>query len=178
MAARSDFGTNPEMDGDFHADEKVLPKDGADTQLENTAVVDPVLEKALVRKQDRRIIPLAAGIYLLCYLDRSNIGNAKVLNHTTGHDLLTETNMSNYDFTIALMVFLIAYALFEVPSNYFLKKMKPSRWIAFLMFSWGTITICLGAAHSYAVVTVLRFLLGVFEAGKYLSQVLSRFVQS
>ncbi|SPJ79099.1 related to putative tartrate transporter [Fusarium torulosum] len=167
MTARSDFGNNPEMAGDFHADEKVPPKDGVDTQLESTAVVDPVLEKALVRKQDRRIIPLAAGIYLLCYLDRSNIGNAKVLNHTTGHDLLTETNMSNYDFTIALMVFLIAYALFEVPSNYFLKKMKPSRWIAFLMFSWGTITICLGAAHSYAVVTVLRFLLGVFEAGLF-----------
>ncbi|KAF5721331.1 tartrate transporter [Fusarium globosum] len=158
MAARNDFDSNPEVAGD---------EKNSDSRQESTTAVDPALEKKLVRKQDVRIIPLAAGIYLLCYLDRSNIGNAKVLNHTTGHDLLTETNMTNYDFTIALMVFLIAYALFEVPSNYFLKKMKPSRWIAFLMFAWGTITICLGAAHSYAVVTVLRFLLGVFEAGLF-----------
>ncbi|KAL4731788.1 hypothetical protein ACLX1H_000779 [Fusarium chlamydosporum] len=162
MTAQSDFDANPEV-ADLQADEK----QHSDSRLESTTAIDPALEKLLVRKQDARIIPLAAGIYLLCYLDRSNIGNAKVLNHTTGHDLLSETNMSNYDFTIALMIFLIAYALFEVPSNYFLKKMRPSRWIAFLMFAWGTITICLGAAHSYAVVTVLRFLLGVFEAGLF-----------
>lgn len=74
--------------------------------------------------------------------------------------------MSNHEYTIALMVFLVAYALFEVPSNYFLKKMKPSRWIAFLMFSWGSITMGLGGTQSYASVTVVRFLLGVFEAGE------------
>lgn len=43
--------------------------------------------------------------------------------------------MTNLQFTIALMVFLIAYALFEVPSNYMLKRLKPSNWIAFLMLS-------------------------------------------
>lgn len=65
------------------------------------------------------------------------------------------------------MVFLIAYAIFEVPSNYFLKKLSPSKWIAFLMFSWGCITIGLGGVHSFASVTVVRFLLGVFEAGLF-----------
>lgn len=95
-------------------------------------------------RQDLRIIPLSASIYLLCYLDRSNIGNAKVLNSSTHDDLLSSTHMSGYQYTIALMVFLIAYALFEVPSNYFLQKLRPSRWIAFLMSrssalspSWG-----------------------------------------
>jgi MFS family permease len=114
-----------------------------------------------------RIIPITAGIYLLCYLDRSNIGNAKVLNASTGNDLLTETHMSTYQYTIALMVFLIAYAIFEVPSNYFLKKLKPSRWIAFLMFSWGAITMGIAGTQNHASVTVVRFLLGVFEAGKW-----------
>ncbi|KAL3441778.1 major facilitator superfamily domain-containing protein [Aspergillus insuetus] len=122
---------------------------------------------ALVWKQDLRIVPLSAFIYLLCYLDRSNIGNAKVLNADTGDDLLTETGMSNYEFTIALMVFLIAYALFEVPSNYLLKKLRPSRWIAFLMLTWGATTIGLGGATNYAQVTGIRFLLGVFEAGLF-----------
>ena len=44
-------------------------------------------ERALLLKQDLRIVPLSAGIYLLCYLDRSNIGNAKVLNQGTRNDV-------------------------------------------------------------------------------------------
>ncbi|TQN64638.1 MFS transporter prlL [Colletotrichum shisoi] len=124
-------------------------------------------EKALLWKQDRRIIPLSASIYFLCFLDRSNIGNAKILNSSSGHDMQTETGMSNRDFTIALMIFLVAYALFEVPSNILLKKLRPSRWLAFLMFSWGAVTIGLGGANDFATVTGVRFLLGVFEAGLF-----------
>ncbi|KAL4965348.1 putative MFS transporter [Aspergillus stella-maris] len=141
----------------------------AELAVEND-VVDPELqgrERALVWKQDLHIVPLSAFIYLLCYLDRSNIGNARIMNSETGNDLLTETNMSSYEYTIALMVFLIAYAVFEVPSNYLLKKLKPSRWIAFLMLSWGAVTMGLGGAHSYAQVTGIRFLLGVLEAGLF-----------
>ncbi|KAL2812778.1 major facilitator superfamily domain-containing protein [Aspergillus cavernicola] len=122
---------------------------------------NPDAVAALVWKQDLRIVPLSAFIYLLCYLDRSNVGNAKALNSDTGDDLLSETGI------IALMVFLIAYPLFEVPSNYFLKKLRPSRWIAFLMISWGATTIGLGGAKSYAQVTGIRFLLGVTEAGLF-----------
>ena len=75
--------------------------------------------------------------------------------------------MTNLQYTIALMVFLIAYALFEVPSNYMLKRLRPSRWIAFLMLSWGALTTGLGGTHSYGAVTAVRFLLGVFEAGLF-----------
>jgi len=124
-------------------------------------------DKKLVWKQDLRILPISCGIYLLCYLDRSNIGNAKVLNASTHNDLLSETNMTAYQYTIALMVFLIAYMVFEVPSNYFLKRLSPSKWIAFLMLSWSVITMGLGGVHNYAGVTALRFLLGVFEAGLF-----------
>ncbi|KAJ4247684.1 hypothetical protein NW757_008842 [Fusarium falciforme] len=161
MPSTANIDTRVEIADDLAA----VEKHGSDGGPENATAIDPKLQSSLLRKQDARIIPLAAGIYLLCYLDRSNIGNAKVLNSSTKHDLLSETGMSNLDYTIALMVFLIAYALFEVPSNYFLKRMKPSRWISFLMFSWGTITMCLGAAHNYGSVTAMRFLLGVFEAG-------------
>lgn len=65
------------------------------------------------------------------------------------------------------MVFLVAYAVFEVPSNYLLKKLSPSRWISFLMFSWGAVTMCLGATSSFAGVTTVRFILGMFEAGLF-----------
>lgn len=90
-----------------------------------------------------------------------------MLNQDDGNDLLTETNMTNFQFTIALMVFLIAYALFEVPSNYMLKRLKPSNWIAFLMLSWGAITMGLGGVQNFGSVTAVRFLLGVFEAGLF-----------
>jgi MFS family permease len=69
------------------------------------------------------------------------------------------------------MVFLIAYAIFEVPSNYFLKKLSPSKWIAFLMFSWGAITMGLGGTQNFAGVTAVRFILGMFEAGSPPSEI-------
>ncbi|KAF1961256.1 MFS general substrate transporter [Byssothecium circinans] len=149
---------------DVEAGEKVKEEY---TETREEASFDSEAVRKLVWKQDLRIVPLAAGIYLLCFLDRSNIGNAKTLNASSGESLLQKTHMTEYQYTIALMVFLVAYAVFEVPSNYFLKKCKPSRWIAFLMFSWGACTIGLGGATNYATVTAVRFLLGMFEAGLF-----------
>lgn len=124
-------------------------------------------EKQLLWKQDVRIIPLSAAIYFLCFLDRANIGNAKILNSSTNNDMQSETGMSDYQFVIALMVFLVAYAAFEIPSNILLKKLRPSRWLAFLMFGWGGMTIALGGTRNFGSVTAVRFLLGMFEAGLF-----------
>ncbi|OTA98717.1 hypothetical protein M426DRAFT_28177 [Hypoxylon sp. CI-4A] len=135
--------------------------------ITNTIPVSSAQERKLVWKQDLRIVPLSAAIYLLCNLDRSNIGNAKVLNSSTRNDMQTEVRTSDYQFNIALMIFLIGYFLFEVPSNIMLKKLRPSRWIAFLMFSWGAITIGLGGVKNYGQLTGVRFLLGAFEAGLF-----------
>lgn len=152
----------------------LLPYTRPNTELQESQQVNAVEDefdsaavRALIWKQDLRIIPLAAGIYLLCFLDRSNIGNAKTLNANAGESLLQQAHMTNNQYVIALMVFLIAYAIFEVPSNYFLKKLKPSRWIAFLMLGWGACTMGLGGAKNYATVTAVRFLLGMFEAGLF-----------
>lgn len=123
--------------------------------------------KSLVRKQDLRIIPLCAMVYLLNFLDRSNIGNAKILNSETGDDILQKTNTSSHQFNVALTVFYISYSLFEVPSNYLLKKLSPSRWVSFLMFAWGATTVGIGGVRNAASLTGVRFLLGVFEAGLY-----------
>lgn len=64
------------------------------------------------------------------------------------------------------MAFLIAYTLFEAPSNILLKKTSPSRWIAFLMCSFGAITMGIGGTQNFATLTALRFMLGMFEAGE------------
>ena len=158
-------------------------------QLVPTIEYTPAEERALIWKQDLTIIPLSAYIYFLCFFDRSNIGNAKVLNSSTKNDMQTEIHATAYQFNIALMIFLVGmswqllppsrpyavvtrltplgYAIFEVPSNILLKKLRPSRWLAFLMFSWGAITIGLGGVTSFAATTGVRFLLGVFEAGLF-----------
>lgn len=131
---------------------------------EEDLAISPARERALVRRQDMRIVPLSASIYFLAYLDRANIGNARVLNSATGNDMQTETHTTSYQFTIALMIFLIGYFLFEVPSNILLKKFRPSRWLAFLMCVWGLVTIGIGGVHNYAQITGVRFLLGAVEA--------------
>lgn len=95
-------------------------------------MVSTAAERGLVRKMDARIIPLSAGIYLLCYLDRSNVGNARTLNASTHHDLLSETNMTDYQYVISLMIFLVAYGLFEAPSN--------STWPLMIFFSLFSIS--------------------------------------
>ncbi|KAG8163364.1 hypothetical protein KVR01_006661 [Diaporthe batatas] len=121
--------------------------------------ISPEAEKALLWKQDKRIVPLSAAIYFLCYLDRSNIGNAKILNASTHHDLMSETGMTNYQ---------CQYHLTErMPVFVLLKKLRPSRWIAILMFGWGACSTGLAGAHNYGTVTGVRFLLGVFEAGLF-----------
>ncbi|KAK4124401.1 MFS general substrate transporter [Parathielavia appendiculata] len=139
------------------------------------ATIDPALsdsyspteERLLLRHQDLTILPLSAFIYFLCYLDRSNIGNARILNSSTHHDMQTTIGATQHQFNVTLMIFQVGYALFEVPSNILLKKLRPSRWLAFLMFSWGAITMGLGGVHSFPEAAGVRFLLGVFEAGLF-----------
>ena len=76
-------------------------------------------------------------------------------------------NLTENPYLIALMVFFVAYCVFETPSNYLLKKFKPSRWFAFLMVGWGAMTMLIAATRNYAGLVVTRFLLGVFEAGLF-----------
>ncbi|KAH7396070.1 MFS transporter [Cadophora sp. MPI-SDFR-AT-0126] len=128
---------------------------------------DTEANKKLRLRYDVRILPIGAFTYLLCYLDRSNIGNAKIMNTEDKNNLLQTLKMTETEYSVALMIFLVAYTIFEIPSNYFLKKMSPSRWIAFLMFCWGSVTMGMGGVQNYAGITVTRLLLGIFEAGLF-----------
>ncbi|KAJ3542188.1 hypothetical protein NM688_g5997 [Phlebia brevispora] len=129
--------------------------------------IDAVKERQLVRRIDVRLVPASMFIYLLCFLDRSNIGNAKLLNNDTGDSLLQSVHISDQQYLVALMIFIVAYTIFETPSNYLLKKFAPSRWIPILMLGWGLMTMVLGAVNNFAALVVVRFLLGAFEAGLF-----------
>lgn len=129
-------------------------------------VYDVSQNKRLNRILDLRIIPLCCWLYLLNFLDRGNIGNARVLNQETGDDMLHQTRMTSTDYAITLSVFSLAYALFEVPSNWVMKHyVRPSLWLGLLLGCWGVVTIGFAGVRNYATVLSLRLLIGVFEAG-------------
>ena len=97
-------------------------------------VLDAASDKKLTRRLDRRVIPPLFVLFLMSFLDRSNIGNAKI------QGLEASLNMSGQDYSIALFVFFVTYILCEVPSNLILKKMAPSTWLSFIVVCWGKTT--------------------------------------
>lgn len=114
-------------------------------------------ERRILRKVDYRLVPLLALLYLVAFVDRSNIGNAKIAG--LSKDLKLEGMMYN----TAVTMFFISYGLFEVPSNIVLKLIRPSIWLSILMFSWGVVMTLMGIVKSYHGLLVARFFLGVAE---------------
>ncbi|KAJ8192960.1 hypothetical protein LV157_003275 [Aspergillus fumigatus] len=118
-------------------------------------------KKKVLRKVDMRLVPMFVLLYLVAYIDKTNIGNAKI------EGLLPSLHMDGLQYNIALSIFFIPYVLAEeVPSNIILNRLKrPSRYLGFLIFCWGVIMLCTGFVENFAGLVVIRFLLGLFEAG-------------
>ncbi|KAL9109338.1 MAG: hypothetical protein Q9227_005968 [Pyrenula ochraceoflavens] len=106
--------------------------------------IDPIAEKRLMRKVDWRLIPILALLFLCAFVDRINIGNARI------QGLEKDLKMKGNNYNVALFIFFIPYILLEVPSNMILKKTRPSIWLSSIMFGWAIITICQGVTQSYA----------------------------
>jgi MFS transporter, ACS family, DAL5 transporter family protein len=127
---------------------------------------DAAYKKRLARKIDIHIMPLCAFLYLLKYLDRSNIGNGKILNQETGDSFLGKTSMTTADYSLVLTVFGIAYSTFDIPFKFIMKRfIKPSHWLGLLMFYWGVLTLTFAFVKNSSTIIWLRFLIGAVEAG-------------
>ncbi|OAP64112.1 hypothetical protein AYL99_00084 [Fonsecaea erecta] len=116
-------------------------------------------ETAIRRKIDRRIVPLVTLLYLFCFLDRANIGNARIQGMAKDLDLV------GYRFNWALSVFYIVYLLVEVPSNILLKHVGPRYYIPGLVFGFGLVSLCTAFVKNFNQLCVARAFLGVFEGG-------------
>lgn len=123
--------------------------------------IDRQAEKALVRKIDRHIVPVVMIAYLLCFLDRTNIGNAKLFG------LERDLRLVGSDYNIAVAVLFIPYVLVEVPSNLLLKKFTPSKWLAALAFFWGIVSTMMGLVQSFGGLVACRLVLGLLEGGLF-----------
>ncbi|KAH8727171.1 major facilitator superfamily domain-containing protein [Phaeosphaeriaceae sp. PMI808] len=125
---------------------------------------DPIAEKKLLWKCDLRVLPPLFLLFLLAFLDRTNIGNAKIQGLTKDLDM---EGRNAHRYNIALFVFFIPYILFEVPSNLALKKLAPSTWLSLIMVLWGVATIGMGLVKNFAGLVAMRLLVGLFEAGLF-----------
>jgi len=116
-------------------------------------------EKRLLRKIDMHLVPVVWGMYILSYLDRSSIGNAK----TGGME--KDLKLTSTDYSIVLLIFFVGYVIGEIPSNMILTRVRPSLYLPSLMAVWGAISMCMAACNSWQTLTVTRFFLGLVEAG-------------
>jgi len=118
-------------------------------------------EKKLLRKMDWALVPWLSLLYLLSFLDRTSIGNARL------YSLEPSLHISDNQYNIALTIFFFSYAMFEVPSNILLKRLKPSIWLSSLMLLWGIVMTVQGLVHNYGGLLGARWMLGTFEAGLF-----------
>ncbi|KAF2834645.1 putative MFS transporter [Patellaria atrata CBS 101060] len=121
--------------------------------------IDPAAESRLCRKIDLYVIPTVSLLYLFCFLDRANIGNARI----AGMD--KDLNFKGYDYNQILSCFYISYVIFEIPCTLACKWMGPGWFIPATSLGFGIASIGTAFVHSVPAICVVRFILGIFEAG-------------
>ncbi|RHW38729.1 MFS transporter [Lysinibacillus yapensis] len=114
--------------------------------------------ESVTRKRMIRILPFILILYIVAYLDRVNMGYAAL-------EMNAELALTAEVFGLLSGIFFIGYFFFEVPSNMIMHKVGARIWIARIMISWGIVVILTGFVQSATHLYILRFLLGIAEAG-------------
>ncbi|KAF9479488.1 MFS general substrate transporter [Pholiota conissans] len=115
----------------------------------------------LLRKMDWNIVPFLALLYLLSFLDRSNIGNARLVG------LEKDLKMKGLDYNVALAVLFPWYVAAEIPSNITMKRTSPSIWLCIIMVTWGVCMTLMGLVTNFAGLLIVRMALGLAEGGLF-----------
>jgi sugar phosphate permease len=118
------------------------------------------IESRTIRKLQLRLLPFLFLLYVISFVDRINIGFAALTMNK-------ELAMTSQQFGFAAGVFFFGYSLFEVPSNLLLHKVGARIWIARILITWGIFAVMTGFVHTVGYLFVLRFLLGLAEAGYF-----------
>ncbi|GAA5821794.1 hypothetical protein JCM10212_005332 [Sporobolomyces blumeae] len=124
-------------------------------------IFTPEEENKLYRKIDLRVMPILALLYLLSFMDRSNIGNARL------NGLERDLGINSSQYNLALSCFFITYCFCEVPANLFLKRCKPSYWLGGITIVWGIVMTLMGVVTSFGGLLAARLALGIAEAGLF-----------
>ncbi len=128
------------------------------SRTEAVAIPTAATEESAYSKVTWRLIPFLFVGYVICYLDRVNVGFAKL-------QMQQQLGFSDTVYGLAAGIFFIGYFIFEIPSNLLLEKFGPRRWIGRIMISWGVVSALTLLSYSANSFYVCRFLLGFMEAG-------------
>jgi MFS transporter, ACS family, tartrate transporter len=124
------------------------------------AIAPISIETKTIQKVRLRILPFVFLLYVVSYLDRINIGFAALTMNK-------ELGITNQQFGLLAGIFFFGYFLFEIPSNLLLHKMGARIWIARILITWGAVAMLTGFVHTAHQLYVVRFLLGLAEAGYF-----------
>ncbi|RSM15864.1 hypothetical protein CDV31_004806 [Fusarium ambrosium] len=116
-------------------------------------------EKKLVRKIDTFLMPMLWIMYILNYVDRTNIGNAKIAG------MQDDLSLTDDNYAWVLSIFFFGYLICEVPSNMILSRSRPSIFLPGIMLVWGALSALMSISKSYGALLAFRFILGCVEAG-------------
>ncbi|TGJ83043.1 hypothetical protein E0Z10_g5698 [Xylaria hypoxylon] len=167
-----EIGGSATRDGEYHEDEedahmmhggnrKQHERRLSDSIVASFQLYTPDEEKAVIRKFDRRLVMFLAFCYMLSFVDRSNIGNARIAGMEA--DLQSSPPRADY-FQWALRAFYLAYIAFEWMS--LLWRVVPAHiYVSLIVLSWGIIASLQAVVTSYPLLIALRVLLGIGEAG-------------
>lgn len=125
---------------------------------------EALTEQTILAKVRWRILPLLYLSYVIAYIDRINVGFAKLHLREA---LKVDEAVFGTVFGIGAGIFFLGYFLFEIPSNLILQRVGARIWIARIMIIWGIVSTMMMFIHSTTYFYVMRFLLGVAEAGFY-----------
>ena len=120
-------------------------------------------ETALYRKITWRLVPFLFLLYIIAYIDRINIGFAKLQLQEAAFGVSEREFSDIYGF--AAGIFFLGYFLFEVPSNLILQRVGARIWIARIMVVWGFVSAAMMFVRTPTQFYAMRFLLGLAEAG-------------
>ncbi|GJJ14842.1 hypothetical protein Clacol_009110 [Clathrus columnatus] len=123
---------------------------------------DTPLERSIVRKFDLRILPILSLLYLFAYLDRTNLGNARLQN--LPEDILGG-DPTGVLFDWVNSAFFFSYILVQVPATILMKQFNPNIWIGCVAIGWSICSVLMAATFNFAGIMVCRIGLGAFEAG-------------
>ncbi len=116
------------------------------------------LLESVVKKNRARLIPFMLALYVLAFLDRSNIGFAK-------ETYQLDTGLSNEAYALGAGIFFVVYAFLGVPANLLMRKFGARRWIGCTTLLWGVLSAAMAWADTEAKFLLVRTLLGAAEAG-------------
>ncbi|ROV88591.1 hypothetical protein VSDG_09152 [Cytospora chrysosperma] len=147
---------------DLSHQEDLAPGSGS-AEYDELGVACPphTTERRLMTRIDLHLLPFISILYLLAFLDRVNVANARSFG------LAADLGLGGTEYNTILTIFFVPYVFFEIPSNLLLKKLSPRVWLSICGIMFGLITALQGLTQNYSGILATRFFLGLFECGMF-----------